>query len=68
MYVLNISTIDPEKYYVCNRAIANWLIYEKSLPLFGRTDKGEFIFAKTEVFKEVIEQIPFYLKVTKFVW
>lgn len=68
MYVLNPTTIDEKRLYECNGVIANWLIYEKHFPLFGRRKDGKFLFANTEELKKALDSIPFYMNITKNLW
>ena len=57
MYVINPEKIDASKLYKCNRPVANWLIYEKHLPLFSRKD-GFFYFARTDELSKAIKEMP----------
>lgn len=66
MYIVNPNLLNQEKLYVCNGIIANWLMTQKSIPLLSKTDSGEFIFAKTDLLKEVLQELPFYLNITRF--
>ncbi len=65
MYVVNPDIIKENKLYKTNGIIANWLINSKNIPLFGRGKNGEWYFANTDLLKEVLENIPFYYKITK---
>ena len=62
MYVINPEEIDSNKLYKSNRFIAEWLIYKKKLPLFGKDKGGNFYFSKTKNLLEVIKDMPFYLR------
>ncbi len=68
MYVVNPENYPQEKIYSCNGVVANWLITEKHFPLFGKSPMGEFCFVKTDVLIEVLETLPFYLKLSKILW
>lgn len=62
MYVINAEKSMP-KVYKCNGLIANWLIMQKSIPLLEREDAETWLFADTDLLREVLEDLPFYLKV-----
>jgi hypothetical protein len=69
MYVTNPQAIDKSKLYVCNGIIANYLIYEKHLPLFSHDKSdGKWYFAKTELLNKAIEEMPFYYNLSKIIW
>jgi hypothetical protein len=64
MYVLNPEVISESKIFYCNGIIANWLMFEKSFPLLCR--KGRlFGFMKTDVLNEILNGLPFWLRVSK---
>lgn len=53
-----------EKYfYRCNKIIADFLIYDKNIPLMA-IDKNnkDYLFTMNGVLEEVLERMPFYLK------
>ncbi len=64
MYVINVDSLPQEKLFKCNGVIASWL-KEKNFPLLGKSVTGEFVFSRTELLLEVLESIPFYLKISK---
>lgn len=69
MYVTNPKSIDKSKLYVCNGIIANYLIYEKHLPLFARDKSAcQYFFVKTEGLLKAVEELPFYYRIAKNVW
>ena len=66
MYVVNVDeSISPDKLYKTNGVVANWLIYQKHFSPLGKSKDGAWVFAKTELLLEVMEQIPFYLNITR---
>jgi len=64
MYILNPEVLSEDKIYYCNGLVSAWLIEQKRLPLFCK--KGRmFGFARTELLKKAIKEIPFWLKLSK---
>lgn len=63
MFITNVDDMPQDKIYRCGNIIANWLIYEKNIPLLGKSKNGDFCFSKTDLLKEILEHIPFYYKV-----
>jgi hypothetical protein len=65
MYIINATEILPEsKIYRCkSRLIAEYLIYQKSIPLLSKNGK-DWIFTRNDVLEEVLKNLPFWLKVT----
>jgi len=68
MYVLNTDGFPPDKIYECNSSIADWLMIEKQFPLLGRSTEGKLCFAKTDTLMEILETLPFYLKISEYLW
>lgn len=64
MYVTNVDSLPQHKLYRCNGVVAAWL-KEKNFPVLGKSETGEFVFAKTELLLEVLETMPFYIKIRK---
>ena len=48
--------------FKCNKILADYLIYEKKLSLLS-LDNGYFNFAKTKLLEEILESLPFWLKI-----
>ena len=46
--------------YVCSKPVSKYLL-ERNLPLLG-AENGKYYFANTELLKEVLEFMPFWLK------
>ena len=63
MYVVNPEVIDESKLYHCNGIIANFLIYEQHMPLFGRCPKGGYYFARNEKLEKVLKNLPMWMKI-----
>lgn len=61
MFIKNIKGLNIP-IYSCNFLIANYLIKEKSIPLLSMNG-SKYLFAETDLLKEVLEGMPFYLKV-----
>ncbi len=54
MYITNPSILPKDKIYKCNQTMANYLIYEKQIPLLSRS--GEFfIFSITEKLEKALK-------------
>lgn len=69
MYVTNPEAIDKNKLYECNGIIANYLIYERNIPLFSRDkSEGKYFFVKTEALLKAIEELPFYYRIVKIIY
>lgn len=68
MYVINPSAISQGRLYECSGVIANWLIYTRHFPLFGKSQAGKFIFVKTPALEKALEEMPFHLKVAKILF
>lgn len=69
MYVTNPESIDKNKLYECNGIIANYLIYERNIPLFSRDkSQGKWYFAKTDALLKALEEMPFYCNLSKIIW
>jgi hypothetical protein len=64
VYVINGKEWGEEKIYKCNGLIANWLIYEKNIPLFSQ-DKKFYYFARTKTLEEALKDLPFYYNIAK---
>lgn len=65
MFVINVDELPEEKLYRCNGVVCQWL-KEKNFPVLGKSKKtGEFVFSKTELLLEVLETMPFYLRIGK---
>ena len=62
MYVTNPEVIDKSKLYECNGIVGNYLIYEKHMSLFSRSE-GKWYFVKTEALLKAIEEMPLYQRV-----
>jgi hypothetical protein len=57
--ISNIWTI-PNKYR-CNKRMANYLMYDRNLPLLGVSGKN-YYFAETELLKEILKQVPVWVR------
>lgn len=66
MYVTNGIEANKDL-YECSGVEAEWLMYTKKIPLFSSTKDGKFYFAKTENLNKALKEIPFWLKVKKFI-
>ena len=64
MYVLNSDAIPKDKIYFCNGLIAEFLLYQKHLPLLCKKERM-FGFAITENLEKAIKDIPWWLKISK---
>jgi len=64
MYITNPEEFGKEKVYWCNKILGEYLIYKIHLPLLCK-DGNNFGFAKTQSLEEVLEKLPFWLKVAK---
>ena len=60
MYILNADDMPEHKIYRCNKLTASWL-KSKNIPLMGKSKTGEYIFANTELLREILESKPFLL-------
>ena len=67
MYIINSDNLPPERLYKTNGVIANWLMTQKSMPLLSR-ENGSFIFADTELLREVLKDLPFYLRISRILY
>lgn len=67
MYIVNGEALDESKVYECSGIEAEWLMFEKKLPLLSSTKDGKYYFAKTDSLNDALEEIPFWLKVKKFI-
>ena len=66
VYITNIDDAYPEhRMYKTNKYIASWLI-NRNIPLLGKSKDGRFCFAKTDLLKEVLENLPFYYKIADY--
>jgi hypothetical protein len=66
MYVVNPEKTDVTRLYKCQKLISDWLIYTEHISPFGRSQDGQFYFAKTEKLKEALERLPLHLRVVEF--
>ena len=64
MYLMNPEVIPKEKIFYCNGILANYLIYTCNFPLFAKKGR-EYGFARTEALEEILEKLPFWLRVTR---
>ena len=62
MYIKNSEQL--KEVYRCNGVIAKYLMVDCSIPLLSREGRI-FVFSDTPVLKEVLENLPFWLKITK---
>lgn len=59
MFISNVEKVSD--YFVCGKIIGDYVL-EHGIPLLSR--KGnKYYFKKTKVLKEVIDDMPFYLKI-----
>lgn len=61
MFIKNLQGLNVP-IYRCNSFIGKYLVNERSIPLLSIED-SKWCFAKTALLDEVIESMPFYLKV-----
>jgi hypothetical protein len=59
----NVNDLPILKFQV-NKLVANYLIYEKHLPLLGISE-GRYFFAVTDNAREVFKNLPLWLRVVK---
>ena len=60
MFIVNMDEVLGFKTFSCGKLLADWLIYEKNIPLLALSKNGKkYIFADTELLKEVLEQRSF---------
>jgi len=58
--------INPEKmgdYYICNKAVMEYLIYEELLPILGYK-KDYYFFYKDKKLEEALKRMPLHLKIS----
>jgi len=63
MFIKNIKGLKIP-IYSCNMIVGDYLIKEKSMPLLS-IENSRYLFAETDLLKEVLEKMPFYLKILK---
>ena len=68
MFIVNMDEVLGFKTFSCGKLLADWLIYEKNVPLLGNSKDGKFLFAKTELLLEVLSEMPFYIKLIGKLW
>ena len=59
--------INPEKwgdYYICNRKVMEWLVYEELFPMLGYK-KDYYFFYKDERLEEALSRMPLHLKISQ---
>jgi hypothetical protein len=61
--IFNIDSI-PNK-FKCNKRLANFLIYERNLPLLGISGKN-YYFTDNELLHEILDGISWWEKTFKF--
>jgi len=63
MYIVNPDVLENQ--YECNGIIAKYLMEDCGIPLLSRKG-GVFYFAKTDELKQKLENLPFWLRVYKY--
>jgi hypothetical protein len=58
--IINAKNFMPT--YRCKKRLANYLIYEKNLPVLD-VDKGYWYFCDNELLREILDGLPLWLKV-----
>ena len=61
MYIVNLEGLEAQT-YSCNSFIGKWLQDEKSIPVLNIDKDNVWHFSKTPLLEEVLEQLPFILK------
>jgi hypothetical protein len=56
---LNGSTIPI---YSCNNILGEYLVNQKSIPVLS-IENGKWLFSKTHLLEEVLNGLPFYMKI-----
>lgn len=60
--IINASKFMPT--FKCKRFLANYLIYEKNLPVLD-VDNNYWYFCDNELLQEILENAPWYIKLLK---
>lgn len=63
MYVVNADELDISKLYHCSGIVANHLIYDAHLSVFGRCNKGGYYFVRSDKLREALKNMPYWMKV-----
>lgn len=58
--ITNLETIESK--FMCNKIVANYLMFECKLPVLGY-NKHYFFFANTDKLKECIKKMPLGIKI-----
>lgn len=66
--ITNPEVIPRSHVITVNGVVANYLMNEKKVPLLGKNQyKSEFYFAKTFEVELFMKEMPFYLKLSKYI-
>ena len=65
MFVLNIDDVKGIKTFKYGKLLANWLI-QRNIPLLALSKDGKYVFADTELLRELLENKPFILDILDF--
>ena len=61
MYVTNIDGVKRIKTFKCGKLLANWLTKEKHISLLAMSKDGKYVFADTDLLREVLKNKPFFI-------
>ena len=65
----NPEVIPRSHLIIVNGVVATYLMNEKKVPLLGKNSyKSEFYFMKTSEVELFLKEMPFYLKLSKYVF
>jgi len=65
MFITNNNSKILENAYKCNKLLANYLIYDCNIPLLA-IDKDIYLFAKSSVLNNVLNNLPLKYKLLKY--
>ncbi len=54
-----------EKKFKCKKILADYLMYERNLPLLS-LDGKDYYFTDNDLLREILQSLPFWLKFIKF--
>jgi hypothetical protein len=61
MYVINPDREQLNSWFKCKRRVGEFLVNEKKMPLIHRS-KGYYYFVETEELKNIIKEVPLWMK------
>ena len=62
MYITNPEILSSTNTITVNKLIGNYLIKHNKIPILSHSEKGEYVFSKTEKLEEALGSLPWYLR------